>query len=289
MPLYLVRWPGMEASLVSAQDERDLANILDEVASPTECTWSEYTGPLWIDVDLNLDIEIDGPREEATAASVSLANVAGLEESMLRLGQPQVETVEAMVEEIMALAFPNTHDLFAEAREQAFETGEEEWLPGVEAIKRAVANDVVEQGKAVLEKGVTFDEEGALVPTTTWYLLRRSKNRFEKIGAPLLREFTLGIHPLKPGRDGLVRVAVATLVGSTGELPEVEVRETGYQFRTDPAGKIVDVHRADAFAQEDAASPGPFEVRRNEAVQWLLTEDDVRAVQKTVERLMGVG
>jgi hypothetical protein len=52
MPIYLVRWPDLSASLVRARDEEDLVDVLDQVANPDGCEWSVYEGPLFVDFRL---------------------------------------------------------------------------------------------------------------------------------------------------------------------------------------------------------------------------------------------
>ena len=52
MPIYLVRWPDLTASLVRARDADDLLYILDQVANPEGCEWSVYGEPLFIDFRL---------------------------------------------------------------------------------------------------------------------------------------------------------------------------------------------------------------------------------------------
>lgn len=52
MPLYLVRWPNLTATLVRADDEDALEYIIDEVGDPAHASWTEYTGPLWIDFEM---------------------------------------------------------------------------------------------------------------------------------------------------------------------------------------------------------------------------------------------
>lgn len=56
MPLYLVRWPTLKASLVRARDEDELIYYLDEVADPGGCTYKVYKGPVWIDFKLPFTI-----------------------------------------------------------------------------------------------------------------------------------------------------------------------------------------------------------------------------------------
>ena len=62
MPIYLVRWPELTASLVRARDEGDLLDILDQVANPEGCEWSVYEGPLFIDFRLPAEGVIRGER-----------------------------------------------------------------------------------------------------------------------------------------------------------------------------------------------------------------------------------
>ena len=52
MPIYIVRWPELCASLIKAKNEEDLIDKLDEVGDPGGCTWSEYQGPIWIEFDI---------------------------------------------------------------------------------------------------------------------------------------------------------------------------------------------------------------------------------------------
>lgn len=49
MPLYVVRWPQLRASLMKARDIQELQSMIEEVCEPSLCEWWEYNGPLWID------------------------------------------------------------------------------------------------------------------------------------------------------------------------------------------------------------------------------------------------
>lgn len=65
MPIYVVRWPDLSASLVRAHDEEDLLDILDQVANPDGCQWSVYEGPLFIDFRLPVEWSVrDGLPEQ---------------------------------------------------------------------------------------------------------------------------------------------------------------------------------------------------------------------------------
>src|SRR5690242_5075790 len=59
MPLYLVRWPDLTAAIVSARDEDDLMDVLDETANPEGCTWSVYRGPLYVEFALNAEWQVE--------------------------------------------------------------------------------------------------------------------------------------------------------------------------------------------------------------------------------------
>ena len=52
MALYLVRWPDLSCTLVTAHDEDHLGCLLDEVGNPEGCRWAEYDGPVFIDFHL---------------------------------------------------------------------------------------------------------------------------------------------------------------------------------------------------------------------------------------------
>ncbi len=58
MALWIVRWPGVGASLVAAESEEELELVLDEVADIDGCTWEPYDGPLWIDFTLRTSYRV---------------------------------------------------------------------------------------------------------------------------------------------------------------------------------------------------------------------------------------
>ncbi|HCF56813.1 MAG TPA: hypothetical protein DFS52_02295 [Myxococcales bacterium] len=284
MPLYLVRWPRMEASLVNASDEQHLLDILDELASPSECTWREYEGPLWIDVDLNLKVEIEG--REASAESISITGTEEFSESTLKLGYPRTSTASEMCDAILEGAFPNTARRIEELRDTAAEEDEDEWVSSADDLKEAVVQDIVDHEVALLDRGVTFDEQLALVPIRFWYFVRRGRGKFERVDARTVRDFTLGKHAIPPEKDGLVRLVQVTVIIEEGEPSSMRVSETGYQLRTGPNGTIIEPHRADAFPEDEAGTASLFAVRRNEAVRWELTDAEIKAVLKAAEKVI---
>lgn len=42
MPLYIVRWPNLSASLIQADDEDHLQELFDEIGDPGAAIWEEY-------------------------------------------------------------------------------------------------------------------------------------------------------------------------------------------------------------------------------------------------------
>jgi len=63
--MYLVRWPDLSAALVSAANEDDLMDILDEVADPTGSMWTRYRGPVFLEFHLNAELNIERGDDEA--------------------------------------------------------------------------------------------------------------------------------------------------------------------------------------------------------------------------------
>ena len=131
MPLYLVRWPRFEASIVRAESEGHLTDILDQVASPTEATWVEYDGPLWVDIQLGLHAEEKGDGTDWL--------VQGLEEAAgepwlgAKFASSESETEGEMLEAVFELAFPN----LARVLEDAEEVG-----PNPEQVRDAALADL---------------------------------------------------------------------------------------------------------------------------------------------------
>jgi hypothetical protein len=115
MPTYLVRWPGLVAALVTARDEHELQNILDEVENPQGCTWSVYRGPLFLELQLNAQFEIDDADERGDRPlqpdQIRVGDVARLRaRELLTAKVPEhSDASDAMVDAIMRKAFPSVH------------------------------------------------------------------------------------------------------------------------------------------------------------------------------------
>ncbi len=109
MPIYVVRWPREEAALIRARNERELMDILDEVADPGCVRWAVYDGPLWVSFGLRMkpwqgdghDVEVD------TEALVD--GVATHGEMPLVVDRGEGETAWEMNQAISRWALPHLH------------------------------------------------------------------------------------------------------------------------------------------------------------------------------------
>lgn len=123
MPLYLVRWPGLQAALVSAPNEDKLLEHLDEIANPEGCTWSIYRGPVYLEFALNAHVEIDGLDEPPTRPlqpdDVHIRDVSRIcERDLMSVTVPlDADAASEMVETITRKAFPELHAVIDTDRE----------------------------------------------------------------------------------------------------------------------------------------------------------------------------
>lgn len=107
MPLYLVRWPMLSASLVRAASEEHLLDILDQVDNAEGCEWSVYKGPVFIDFDLEADIDVQRrPGRPMTDEDVVVNDVAGVRAG-LKLSIAACDDGWEMREAIEEFAYPN--------------------------------------------------------------------------------------------------------------------------------------------------------------------------------------
>jgi hypothetical protein len=107
MALYLVRWSGGRVSLVRAQSESHLMDLIDASGTPNDCTWKMYSGPVWVDFVLpgvELRKDRDGPLEVNNCGFVFPRRVFP---SIEPVAGPEDEPYEEMRQEILQWAFPN--------------------------------------------------------------------------------------------------------------------------------------------------------------------------------------
>jgi len=115
MPIYIVRWPDLAASLVRAGSEEELEFILDQIGNPEGCEWSVYEGPLFINFQLPVQWSI---RDERPGHPVAPEQIVIDDVGPMARGHV-VETLELslaegddgleMGKEILRVAFPTIH------------------------------------------------------------------------------------------------------------------------------------------------------------------------------------
>lgn len=112
MPLYLVRWPSLAASLVRAEDEDGLLAILDEAADPGGCTYEIYRGPVWIDFDVPLEVRDCSPEgvvptDPSDFVVEPTPDFDGVVDGdLLTVRAPETDTADEMRDEVLRGAFP---------------------------------------------------------------------------------------------------------------------------------------------------------------------------------------
>ena len=116
MALYLVRWPDLLCTLVTARDENHLGYVLDEVGNPEGCRWIEYDGPVFIDFHLPVRTTIAWPEQVGRPLSPEAIQIEDLERLAHREGiEVEVgagDTASEMLEAIMRFAFPSTAEVY---------------------------------------------------------------------------------------------------------------------------------------------------------------------------------
>jgi hypothetical protein len=189
MPLYLVRWANLSAALVNARDEDDLLDILDEVGDPSGAKWQVYRGPLHIELELPLDLEVTG--RDGRARTLDDVRVTGCPEQLqldsLSFGAANSDTGSEMLDAIWKFAFPH---LF-----RAFE-GSEGSLSRERAQAAATQDlDVLVQAHWQIENLGRSPDPDAAIAAMAGTSLRQIKN--------LLNKPTTGprapVRPLPPG------------------------------------------------------------------------------------------
>lgn len=143
MPIYLVRWPSLSASLVRADDEEHLMFILDQSSNPDGCAWWVYDGPLAIDVELPVRWHVRDERsgEPVTPAQVAVEDIGPMAREhvvdtlqlSLASGDEGSDTAEAILDK----AFPVLQATLDEFRSRD-EAEERDFIPPEAEIHEAL-------------------------------------------------------------------------------------------------------------------------------------------------------
>jgi hypothetical protein len=126
MPMYLVRWPDLSAALVTAANENDLMDILDQVADPTGCMWTRYRGPVFLEFRLNAELDVERGDNEGNRplqrGELQVGDVSALcQRDTLTAAIPEADAATEMKEAITQFAFPALHAVLEAAEEEASE------------------------------------------------------------------------------------------------------------------------------------------------------------------------
>lgn len=151
MPLYLVRWPTLQVSLVRARNEEALLDLLDEASDPGGCTYKVYKGPVWVDFALPFkirDVTPDKkvPTEPSDFTIDPCPEFDGeLYPSFLEPGLPGTDAVDDMCRRILRFAFPSLLK-YMEMRDDAVFNGDEDSDEGEqfpEGLRAALVADLM--------------------------------------------------------------------------------------------------------------------------------------------------
>jgi len=141
MPIYVVRWPEPMVSLVSARDEEELKFRLDEAADPGGCTWQIYKGPIWVDFELPVEVDVASREDKRRPLSpedvkVDISELAREPWQLEPSDSLGADTAHEMYERICRFAFPALQRALDDAL-----GGDPEAIDR-EAVKAAVAEDM---------------------------------------------------------------------------------------------------------------------------------------------------
>lgn len=141
MPIYMVRWPELTVSLVSASDEKELRDRLDEVADPGGCTWEIYEGPLWVDFNLPVKVDLGDRKDKRRPLSpedvkINIDELAQDPSRLVLSDGGSGDTGYEMCEQLREFAFPTLQRTL-----EAASDGNREALDP-ETLKAAVTEDL---------------------------------------------------------------------------------------------------------------------------------------------------
>lgn len=193
MPIYLVRWPTLRASLVYARNRDELLDTLDQVDDPGGCTFQVYRGPVWIDFELPFrirDVTPDKkiPTEPADYTVDPAENFTGELAGLLAPDLPPADDVHEMCESVLRGAFPRLHAHIERERERDFagppeppEAPPEKYPPELRAALVAELEPLVRQIQAEHALHARNDYEAGLMKqmrvTTMLPFMKRAVER----------------------------------------------------------------------------------------------------------------
>jgi hypothetical protein len=152
MPLYLVRWPNLSACIVRARNNDDLDEILDELADPYDCERQVYNGPLWIEFELPVKMELT--RDDDKPLQRDQIGLQGIDDFLknsggLKMVMPGTDTGGEMERAVFQRCFPlawkaldTALDGVADAGADPEELDEEQLRPLVANVREALLREL---------------------------------------------------------------------------------------------------------------------------------------------------
>lgn len=265
MKLYLVRRPGLGLSLIAAESDTHMVNIIDEVMDPSECSWEPYHGPVWI----NFSPIVRAESSDEGVLRLRFGNVHRDWPLTAHVGDG--ETAHEMAEAVFEQGLPRL----------AAACDDPESLDR-KAIRAAVEAELAAHTKATEGRGMVWDK-GRFVRTKDVYM-RWDGRTFVAIPRRSANDFMAGKKSIPSDATGCVRI-VSLDVSATRES-DFAMLATALRLRTDAKGRITKPHQADAFVEEiRRKEPGAEQMRdrRNEGVHWPLTRRELELLRVAVE------
>lgn len=102
VPIYLVRWPDLSVSVIRAEDEEHLQELLDHVTEPSLAIWVEYDGPLWFEFEPNFRRKRNGG-----AKINAMFRNEPAPTTVWKTGKPEFDVTNEMFEAILDRLFPH--------------------------------------------------------------------------------------------------------------------------------------------------------------------------------------
>ena len=280
MPLYLVRWPNLTASLIRASTESELLQIIDEEDDPSRCTWREYRGSVWIDFNLKAKVSIDGRvpgrlRADEVTISRSLPTAGRVSSLVWSVS----DTSWAMEEDVIRQAFPTIAEVvYGEGA-----------APTRERLDIATRADLAGHASRTVGRGVTLDprtDDFRLLSTETVHFRWQADRGFRRMPSARFEAFIFGQGRVRTGTDdGRFHAAKVRFTRDRGQVIAMEVVAT-LCLGVGPSGKIAEAHRADAGdGQEPTETLDAFIQRRNKAVHWKLDKTQRQQLRAHCARL----
>lgn len=142
MPLYIVRWANLSASLLRADDEGHLQRLLDEIGDPGAAIWEEYDGPVWI--------EFEPKRRETDEGDFEIVDDFDAETSPWDILRPKVAATDTCMEMYWAML--------------------ERLFPHLEVVLRETAGSDIppKQAKAIISRALEREDWHADASVERW-------------------------------------------------------------------------------------------------------------------------